>query len=53
MYVEAITDLNELLTRHLLQPADKKEQHFATAVDKATNIYFPVYEKVYGKDVVS
>ncbi|NXS57372.1 GSTA1 transferase, partial [Brachypteracias leptosomus] len=53
MYVEAITDLNELLMTHVFQPADKKEQHFATLVDKATNRYFPVYEKVlkdHGQD---
>ncbi|NXP46350.1 GSTA1 transferase, partial [Heliornis fulica] len=46
MYVEALIDLNELLMAHALQPADKKEQHLATLVDKATNRYFPVYEKV-------
>ncbi|GAB0185896.1 glutathione S-transferase [Grus japonensis] len=46
MYVEAVMDLNELLMTHPLQPADKKEQHFATIVDKATNRYFPAYEKV-------
>ncbi|KFO90810.1 Glutathione S-transferase [Buceros rhinoceros silvestris] len=53
MYVEAIADLNELLMSHLFQPADKKEEHFATVVDKATNRYFPVYEKVlkdHGQD---
>ncbi|XP_023802201.1 glutathione S-transferase-like [Cyanistes caeruleus] len=35
------------------QPADKKEQHFANMMDKATNRYFPVFEKVlkdHGKD---
>ncbi|XP_037248459.1 glutathione S-transferase-like isoform X2 [Falco rusticolus] len=47
MYVEAIIDLNELLMTHPFQPADKKEQHFATIVDKATNRYFPVYEKSF------
>ncbi|NXT78843.1 GSTA1 transferase, partial [Zapornia atra] len=53
MYVEALMDLNELLMAHHLQPADKKEQHLATIVDKATNRYFPVYEKVlkdHGQD---
>uniref|UniRef100_A0A8C0C5A8 glutathione transferase n=1 Tax=Buteo japonicus TaxID=224669 RepID=A0A8C0C5A8_9AVES len=53
MYVEAVIDLNELLMTHTFQPADKKEQHFATIVDKATNRYFPVYEKVlkdHGQD---
>ncbi|KAM6082143.1 Glutathione S-transferase [Chlamydotis macqueenii] len=46
MYVEGIIDLNELLMVYVFQPADKKEQHFANIVDKATNRYFPVYEKV-------
>ncbi|NXS92891.1 GSTA1 transferase, partial [Jacana jacana] len=53
MYVEALLDLNELLMTHLIQPADKKEQHFATIVDKATNRYFPVFEKAlkdHGQD---
>ncbi|NXL62634.1 GSTA1 transferase, partial [Chordeiles acutipennis] len=46
MYVEALMDLNELLMSHVFQPADKKEQHFANMMDKATNRYFPVFEKV-------
>ncbi|KFP56773.1 Glutathione S-transferase, partial [Cariama cristata] len=53
MYVEAAMDLNELLMIHPFQPADKKEEHFATMLDKATNRYFPVYEKVlkdHGQD---
>ncbi|KAM6123448.1 glutathione S-transferase-like [Pterocles gutturalis] len=53
MYVEGITDLSELLMTYPFQPADKKEQHFATLVDKATNRYFPVYEQVlkdHGQD---
>ncbi|NXG43632.1 GSTA1 transferase, partial [Psilopogon haemacephalus] len=53
MYVEAMMDLNELLLSYPFQPADKKEQHFANTVDKATNRYFPVFEKVlkdHGQD---
>nr|XP_013808723.1 PREDICTED: glutathione S-transferase-like isoform X3 [Apteryx mantelli mantelli] len=53
MYVEAIIDLDELLMMYALQPADKKEQYLANIVDKATNRYFPVYEKVlkdHGQD---
>ncbi|NWU68337.1 GSTA1 transferase, partial [Pterocles burchelli] len=53
MYVEGTTDLSELLMMYPFQPADKKEQHFATLVDKATNRYFPVYEQVlkdHGQD---
>ncbi|XP_069707627.1 glutathione S-transferase-like [Phaenicophaeus curvirostris] len=53
MYVEGMTDLNELIMGHTFQPAEKKEQHFATIVDRATNRYFPVFEKVlkdHGQD---
>ncbi|XP_023778267.1 glutathione S-transferase-like isoform X3 [Cyanistes caeruleus] len=53
MYVEGMFDLNELLMTYVIQPADKKEQHFANMMDKATNRYFPVFEKVlkdHGKD---
>ncbi|XP_058691497.1 glutathione S-transferase-like [Poecile atricapillus] len=53
MYVEGMFDLNELLIMYEIQPADKKEQYFANMMDKATNRYFPVFEKVlkdHGKD---
>ncbi|XP_064912144.1 glutathione S-transferase [Columba livia] len=53
MYVEGLFDLNELIMHHCFQPADKKEQHLATIEDKATNRYFPVFEKVlkdHGQD---
>ncbi|XP_062427097.1 glutathione S-transferase-like [Rhea pennata] len=53
MYVEALMDLDELLMHHPFQPADKREQDLANIVDKATNRYFPVYEKVlknHGQD---
>ncbi|XP_039236704.1 glutathione S-transferase-like isoform X1 [Pipra filicauda] len=53
MYVEGMFDLNEQLMSYNFQPADKKEQHFANVVDKATNRYFPVFEKVlkdHGQD---
>ncbi|NWH70586.1 GSTA1 transferase, partial [Piaya cayana] len=53
MYVEGMADLNELIMSHTFQPAEKKEQHFATIVDRATNRYFPVFEKVlkdHGQD---
>ncbi|XP_031960514.1 glutathione S-transferase-like [Corvus moneduloides] len=53
MYVEGMFDLNELLMYYVFQPADKKEQHFTNMMDKATNRYFPVFEKVlkeHGKD---
>ncbi|NWZ83888.1 GSTA1 transferase, partial [Poecile atricapillus] len=41
MYVEGMFDLYELLMTYIMQPADKKEQHFANMMDKATNRYFP------------
>ncbi|XP_051634102.1 glutathione S-transferase-like [Manacus candei] len=53
MYVEGMFDLNEQLMSYGFQPADKKEQHFANMVDKTTNRYFPVFEKVlkdHGQD---
>ncbi|NXF85396.1 GSTA1 transferase, partial [Eubucco bourcierii] len=53
MYVEAMMDLNEILMSYPFQPADKKEQQFANIVDKSTNRYFPVFEKVlkdHGQD---
>ncbi|KAI6071535.1 Glutathione S-transferase-like isoform X2 [Aix galericulata] len=53
MYVEGLADLNELITSNFFQPADKKEEHLATVMDKAATRYFPVYEKVlkgHGQD---
>ncbi|NXQ00560.1 GSTA1 transferase, partial [Vidua macroura] len=53
MYVEGLFDLNELLLKYGFLPADQKEEHFANMMDKATNRYFPVFEKVlkdHGKD---
>ncbi|XP_021237412.1 glutathione S-transferase [Numida meleagris] len=53
MYVEGMADLNELIMMNVVQPADKKEEHLANALDKATNRYFPVFEKVCGKDLAA
>lgn len=53
MYVEGLADLNELISSNFFQPADKKEEHLATVMDKAATRYFPVYEKVRGKDVTT
>ncbi|XP_027582209.1 glutathione S-transferase-like [Pipra filicauda] len=53
MYVEGMFDLNEQLMDYDYLPADKKEQHFANMMDKATNRYFPAFEKVlkdHGQD---
>uniref|UniRef100_A0A8C5U1Q7 glutathione transferase n=1 Tax=Malurus cyaneus samueli TaxID=2593467 RepID=A0A8C5U1Q7_9PASS len=52
MYVEGMFDLNELLMTYVIQPADKKEQHYANMMDKTENRYFPVFEKVCGKEVI-
>ncbi|XP_021245517.1 glutathione S-transferase-like isoform X2 [Numida meleagris] len=46
MYVEGMADLNELILHHDFKPADKKEEDLANILDKATNRYFPVFEKV-------
>ncbi|KFP73645.1 PREDICTED: glutathione S-transferase-like [Acanthisitta chloris] len=46
MYMEGLLDLYELFMMYLIQPADKKEQHFANMLDKASNRYFPAFEKV-------
>nr|AET31416.1 glutathione S-transferase alpha class A1.1 [Meleagris gallopavo silvestris]AET31418.1 glutathione S-transferase alpha class A1.1 [Meleagris gallopavo] len=46
MYVEGMADLYELIMMNVVQPADKKEEHLANALDKATNRYFPVFEKI-------
>ncbi|XP_072187369.1 glutathione S-transferase [Excalfactoria chinensis] len=46
MYVEGLADLYELILTNIFQPADKKEEHLANALDKAANRYFPVFEKV-------
>lgn len=53
MYVEGMFDLNELLMMYIVQPVEKKDQYFANMMDKATNRYFPVFEKVCGKEVVA
>ncbi|XP_064506431.1 glutathione S-transferase-like [Pseudopipra pipra] len=53
MYVEGMFDLNDQLMDYDYLPADKKEQHFANMMDRATNRYFPAFEKVlkdHGQD---
>ncbi|XP_025060907.1 glutathione S-transferase-like isoform X3 [Alligator sinensis] len=53
MYVEATMDLNDLIMRHPMQPPEGREKNLALIVDKATNRYFPAYEKVlkdHGQD---
>ena len=53
MYVEGLADLYELIMMNVVQPADKKEDHLANALDKAANRYLPVFEKVRNKDLVA
>ncbi|NXL91674.1 GSTA1 transferase, partial [Alectura lathami] len=53
MYVEGMVDLNEAIMTSAYQPANKREEELAKALDKATNRYFPVFEKVlkdHGRD---
>ncbi|NXX85451.1 GSTA1 transferase, partial [Urocolius indicus] len=53
MYVEAIMDVNDLFITHEILLGDERKQQFATIVDKVTNRYFPVFEKVlkdHGQD---
>ncbi|XP_032299359.1 glutathione S-transferase-like [Coturnix japonica] len=53
MYVEGLADLFELIMYHEFKPANEKEQHLANIMDKATNRYLPVFEKVlkdHGQD---
>uniref|UniRef100_A0A8D2IHG5 glutathione transferase n=1 Tax=Varanus komodoensis TaxID=61221 RepID=A0A8D2IHG5_VARKO len=53
MYCEGIMDLNEMMMMLVLKPADAKEKELATILEKATNRYFPVFEKVlkdHGQD---
>ncbi|NWI63713.1 GSTA1 transferase, partial [Todus mexicanus] len=53
MYTEGLMDLNELLIRYPGQPANEKEQYFASMMDKAANRYFQAFEKVlkdHGQD---
>ncbi|NXC69314.1 GSTA2 transferase, partial [Anhinga anhinga] len=45
MYVEGTTDLMIMIMYLPFQPADTKEKNFALIIERATNRYFPVYEK--------
>ncbi|XP_042750302.1 glutathione S-transferase [Lagopus leucura] len=53
MYAEGLADLYELIMMNVVQPADKKGEHLANALDKAANRYLPVFEKVRGKNLVA
>ncbi|XP_065586901.1 glutathione S-transferase-like [Cyrtonyx montezumae] len=46
MYVEGMADLNELIMYHEFKSVDEKKKELPNILDKATNRYFPVFEKV-------
>ncbi|XP_051470244.1 glutathione S-transferase-like [Apus apus] len=45
MYVEGTTDLMRMMINLPFHPADTKEENLALIIERATNRYFPVYEK--------
>ncbi|NXH75936.1 GSTA2 transferase, partial [Hydrobates tethys] len=45
MYVEGTTELMGMIMFLHFQAADAKEKHLALIIERATNRYFPVYEK--------
>lgn len=49
MYVEGTTDLMQLILMFPFLSAEDKEKQHALIVQKATNRYFPAYEKVCGR----
>ncbi|XP_038628556.1 glutathione S-transferase A2-like [Tachyglossus aculeatus] len=53
MYVEGIADLNELIMMYSITPPGEKEAKLAVIKDRASNRYFPVFEKIlkdHGQD---
>uniref|UniRef100_A0A8C9FU94 glutathione transferase n=1 Tax=Pavo cristatus TaxID=9049 RepID=A0A8C9FU94_PAVCR len=53
MYVEGLADLFELIMHHEFKPPNEMEKDLANIMDKATNRYFPVFEKAlkdHGQD---
>lgn len=46
MYVEGISDLMQLILVFPFSPPEAKEKNLATIAEKATERYFPVFEKV-------
>ncbi|NWX22981.1 GSTA3 transferase, partial [Aegotheles bennettii] len=53
MYVEGIIDLMHMILMFPFSPPDAKEKNIDSIKDKATNRYFPVFEKVlkqHGQD---
>ncbi|NXX17984.1 GSTA3 transferase, partial [Podargus strigoides] len=53
MYVEGITDLMQMILMFPFSPPEAKEKNLDSIKDRATNRYFPVFEKVlkqHGQD---
>lgn len=49
MYVEGTTDLMGMIRVHHKSPPEEKEKNLHLIIERATNRYFPVYEKVYNE----
>ncbi|XP_021567827.1 glutathione S-transferase A3 isoform X4 [Carlito syrichta] len=53
MYIEGMTDLNEMILLLPLTPPDQKDAKVALIKERTTNRYFPAFEKVlksHGQD---
>lgn len=53
MYVEGITDLMQMILMFPFSPPEAKEKNIDSIKERATNRYFPVFEKVSDSEDVS
>lgn len=53
MYVEGISDLMQMILVFPFSPPDAKEKNLESIKERATNRYFPVFEKVSDRKYVS
>lgn len=53
MYVEGISDLMQMILMFPFSPPDAKEKNLESIKERATNRYFPVFEKVSNSKYVS
>lgn len=53
MYVEGIADLMQIILMFPFSPPDAKEKNLDSIKERATNRYFPVFEKVSDSKYVS
>lgn len=53
MYVEGISDLMQMILMFPFSPPDAKEKNLESIKERATNRYFPVFEKVSDRKHVS